>query len=135
MTDLRSICRVSTLLAMWMSWLGSCWIVDALWLLAARVRVPSYRWGRRQGESDSILLAIGLGVVLQSWKDMRMPTHVLQGFELVWRNAVKYQQVGQTGFGGRMWPFADAALGDEKVRVRWGPLLVQYRYSHFLSLV
>ena len=103
-------------------------IVDAVWLRLVKPALVAYS-GTQQagGKYDAVLMAIGVFMSLQLRKLDGLPAFLqkadlLNGFDLVWRDAVKLH-LACAGIKGKLWLYGDSALNTENLRVRVGPMI------------
>ena len=103
-------------------------VLDGIWLHHVRPLLEDFMTQQQSGgRYDHLLVVLGLLVTLQSRKAQGLGTlfqvmDLEQGYESIWRDAVRHL-ARQAHLTSWQWLLLDAMLGEEKLRVRLGPVL------------
>eukprot|EP00439_Symbiodinium_sp_Y106_P045074 s1566_g5.t1 len=103
-------------------------VLDGVWLHHVRPLLEDFMTQQQSGgRYDHLLVALGLLITLQSRKAQGLGTlfqvmDLEQGYESIWRDAVRHL-ARQAHLTSWQWLLLDAMLGEEKLRVRLGPVL------------
>ena len=103
-------------------------VLDGVWLHHVRPLLEDFMTQQQSGgRYEHLLVVLGLLVTLQSRKAQGLGTlfqvmDLEQGYESIWRDAVRHL-ARQAHLTSWQWLLLDAMLGEEKLRVRLGPVL------------
>ena len=103
-------------------------VFDGAWAGLEQRKLEAYTGAtQRGGKYDAVLMTLGIVIAMQMRRNMNLPTllekcDLLFGFDLAWRDGTRLH-IGRAGVRGRMWLVADAAMDEDRFRVRLGPLV------------
>ena len=103
-------------------------VFDGAWLSLEQQKLEAYTGATQGGgKYDAVLMTLGIVIAMQMRRNMNLPTllekcDLLFGFDLAWRDGTRLH-IGRAGVRGRMWLVADAAMDEDRFRVRLGPLV------------